>query len=182
VPRDTAILIQAFQAEGARQLRVDDDAEAASKLQRHPPIHDVLPEVAPMDSSIVVSILAFAIPLALILLMVWKMLPGKAKIKVPMPGTLHITGTSERARNAAYQSATITGVLSAEGLDARPVTLETMVATSKLPYPGTVVPVVYCRRDPTQVKILWKEVPTADDQAQQMAQRLAEELNRQSRR
>jgi hypothetical protein len=35
--RDTAILIQAFQAEGARLLRVDDDAKVAVEVTASPP-------------------------------------------------------------------------------------------------------------------------------------------------
>jgi hypothetical protein len=122
------------------------------------------------------------LPLVITALLLPKILGGRAKIQEPMAGTVHVTGTSDRARNAVYQSATITGVLSGDGLEARPVTVRTIVATDKLPHPGTDVPVVYCRRDPTQVKFLWDQVLSGSERAELLALQKADEMNRRSGR
>ena len=85
----------------------------------------------------------------------------------PVPGTLLVTAVSMPTESAIYHSARLTGVISAEGVEAVAVQHSGLIRTSKWPSPGQSLPVVVDRANPQSFAIEWDKI--ADGQSAAMA-------------
>lgn len=95
------------------------------------------------------------------------------KMKQPAAGMLQVTGVSAPSAEEVWKSCRITGVLSAEGVEPRPVQQEELITTSMWPKPGDALPVLVDRADPARFLVEWKKVRARDADAFEEAERLA---------
>jgi hypothetical protein len=107
---------------------------------------------------------------------------AQRKMKDPVEGEFVLTGSSIAAPHAAYQTCSITGVISAPGMPTVPANYRGLVSTSKFPRAGQTLPVLVDRTDPENFVIQWAKVADGAEKAMSAAQALADEMNRRSRR
>lgn len=107
---------------------------------------------------------------------------AQRKMKDPVEGEFVLTGSSIPAPHAAYQTCSITGVISAPGMPTVPANYQGLVSTSKFPRAGQTLPVLVDRTDPENFAIQWAKVADGAEKAMSAAQALADEMNRHSRR
>lgn len=91
----------------------------------------------------------------------------------PVPGTLLVTAISMPSRNAAYQMTRLTGVVSAEGVEPFAVQHSGIVRTALWPQPGSTLPVIVDRADPSRFAIEWDKIKSGADSALDNAEALA---------
>lgn len=94
----------------------------------------------------------------------------------PVEGTLLVTASSSPSGRSAYTNFRLHGVVSAPGLPATPVEHTGVARNSKWPYPGTNLPVLVDRSDPTRLRIRWDRLPTIRQAAASYTDRLAQSL------
>lgn len=102
----------------------------------------------------------------------------KRRMRDPALGELLITASSTPDREAYSSNCSITGILSAPGLEPTPVTDKFMCKASKWPFPGRKFPVTYDRANPRLFAIEWSQVKSGDAFAMEQAQQLAEAMKR----
>jgi len=100
---------------------------------------------------------------------------GAAKAMAdPVPGTLLVTAISMPGRrNAVFQMTRLTGVISAEGVDAFAIQHNGLVRTAQWPQPGTTLPVIVDRADPGNFAIEWDKVASGAEAALDKAEAIA---------
>ena len=98
---------------------------------------------------------------------------ARKRMKDPASGTFTVTGITAPSPEAVWAMAEITGVISAPGLDPRPVQRPGMLRTKLWPKPGQVLPVVVDRAKPEFFVIEWTKVKSGSEAALDEAQRLA---------
>ena len=98
---------------------------------------------------------------------------ARKRMKDPAPGTFTVTGITAPSTEAIWAMAEITGVISAAGLDPRPVQRPGMLRTALWPKPGQVLPVVVDRAKPDFFVVEWIKVKSGSEAALDEAQRLA---------
>ncbi len=140
---------------------------------------DELAEVLEIFAIVGVGLAVFSVVFSVFLY--WWIFRRRAKIKDPAPGVLEVTGAPIAVSNSRYQTAQIAGVLHADEIPSRAVLVKDLVKVSLLPSPGDKVPVMYCRRDPDQVRIQWKQVSPTKDRALLLAEKRAELANLEAR-
>ena len=92
----------------------------------------------------------------------------------PVAGTLLVTSISMPGRrNAIFQMTRLTGVVSAEGVEPFAVQHNGLVRTAQWPQPGTTMPVIVDRADPSRFAIEWDKVRSGADAALDRAEELA---------
>lgn len=91
----------------------------------------------------------------------------------PVPGILLVTAIGMPRRPALYHMARLTGVVSAEGIDAVAVRHSGLIASAKWPRPGQSLPVIVDRADPQRFTIEWDKVQTTADAAMDQAVAIA---------
>jgi hypothetical protein len=96
-----------------------------------------------------------------------------AQMKMPVPGSLLVTAASMPTETAIYQSGRLTGVITAEGVDAVAVQLNGLFRSSKWPRPGQTLPVIVDRADPNRFAIDWDKVAEGTTDALNQAQQIA---------
>lgn len=97
----------------------------------------------------------------------------RRKPKDGVRGTAHVVSSTAHGARAAYQNCRLNLVVQAEGMQPYSVEHSQMCPASKWPQPGTVVPVVVSRKDPTHLKIDFDAMPDAADVARQRAEQQA---------
>lgn len=103
------------------------------------------------------------------------------KMKAPVEGEFLLTGSSIPAPHAAYQTCSITGVISAPGMPTVPANYQGLVSTSKFPRSGQTLPVLVDRAAPENFVIQWDKVPAGAEKAMSAARALADKMNRHPR-
>lgn len=98
----------------------------------------------------------------------------------PVAGTLLVTACSGPSGRSLYTNYHLYGVVTAPGLPATPVEHLGAARNTKWPFPGTSLPVLVDRRDPSRLRIRWDRVPTGAQAAARHAQRVAEVLREQA--
>lgn len=73
----------------------------------------------------------------------------------PAPGTLLVTAAAMPSRTALYHMTRITGVVSGDGIEPTAVQYGGLIRTSSWPSPGSSLPVIVDRADPTNFAIQW---------------------------
>ena len=101
---------------------------------------------------------------------------ARKRMKDPVSGTFTVTGITAPSTEAIWAMAEITGVISAPGLDPRPVQRPGMLRTALWPKPGQVLPVVVDRAKPDFFVIEWAKAETGSAADWKEAQRLAAEM------
>jgi hypothetical protein len=91
----------------------------------------------------------------------------------PVPGMMLVTAASMPSRSALYHMSRITGVISAEGVAPTAVQYGGLIKTSLWPNPGTQIPVVVDRADPTRFAIQWDQMQGGGSSALNQAEALA---------
>jgi hypothetical protein len=100
----------------------------------------------------------------------------RKRMKDPVSGTLTVTGISERDPQYSWQTGDITGVVSAPGLEPRPVRRSGVMNPDLWPKTGDVLPVLVDRAKPDFFFVEWVKVKPGKDAAWDDAQRLAAEM------
>lgn len=101
---------------------------------------------------------------------------GKAALSAmtdPAPGTLLVTASAMPSRTALYHMTRITGVVSGDGIEPTAVQYSGLIKTSNWPSPGSSLPVIVDRADPTNFAIQWDQVAAGGDSALGNAEALA---------
>lgn len=96
-----------------------------------------------------------------------------AQMKMPVNGTLLVTAASMPSKSAIYQNCRLTGVITAEGVDAVAVQLHGLIRTNKWPHPGQTLPVIVDRADPNRFAIEWDKIVDGSTEALNQAEQLA---------
>lgn len=92
----------------------------------------------------------------------------------PVPGTLLVTSISMPGRrNAIFQMTRLTGVISADGIDAFAIQHNGLIRTAQWPQPGTTLPVIVDRANPQTFAIEWDKLRSGADAALDKAEALA---------
>jgi hypothetical protein len=94
----------------------------------------------------------------------------------PVEGTLQVTASSGPSGRSMYTNYRLHGVVTAPGLPATPVEHTGVARNTKWPYPGTNLPVLVDRRDPTRLRIRWDRLPTSSQTAASYTERVAQAL------
>lgn len=91
----------------------------------------------------------------------------------PVPGTLLVTAATLPSQRALFAAGRVTGVISAEGVEAFAVQHSGLMKTSNWPRPGQQLPIVVDRADPRNFAIEWDKVQNTADAALDNAEALA---------
>jgi hypothetical protein len=94
----------------------------------------------------------------------------------PVHGTLRVMGVTDPAGHTVSTRYRLQGMVSAEGVTPTPVEHTGKATGGSWPWPGTNLPVLVDRRDPTRFRILWDEIPASRDASLHQAQRLAHQM------
>jgi uncharacterized protein (DUF58 family) len=97
-------------------------------------------------------------------------------MKEPVVGTLTVTHITPPSPKAAWSRAEITGVLSADGEEPRPIQRAAKMRTALWPRSGQALPVVFDRTRPDFFVIEWAKTEDPSQAAWKKAQRLAAEM------
>ena len=98
----------------------------------------------------------------------------KRRLKDPVDGTVQIVSTTGRPYRAVYGICNMQVVVQAPGIEAFATEHSAgLVRASKWPVPGTILKAKVDREDPERFEILWDEVPTREEMAQDQAQAIA---------
>lgn len=92
----------------------------------------------------------------------------------PVRGAAQVVSASMPPHDATSSNCVMSLVVTAEGLEPTPVEHTTMAKTKRWPAPGMALPVTVDLADPTRLKILWDEVQTNRESANQQAEQMAE--------
>lgn len=96
----------------------------------------------------------------------------------PVPGTLLVTASAMPSRRALFHMTRITGVISADGIEAVAVQFSGLIRTSKWPSPGETLPVTVDRADPQRFAIEWDRMANSGEQALSQAEAIADAMRR----
>lgn len=91
----------------------------------------------------------------------------------PVPGTLLVTAATLPSQRALYANGRITGVISAEGVEAFAVQQSGLMKTANWPRPGQQLPVIVDRANPQNFAIQWDQVQDTADAALDSAEAIA---------
>jgi hypothetical protein len=91
----------------------------------------------------------------------------------PVPGTLLVTAATLPSQRAIYAAGRVTGVISADGVEAFAVQHRGLMKTSRWPRPGQQLPVIVDRADPRNFAVAWDKVQNTADAALGSAEALA---------
>jgi hypothetical protein len=91
----------------------------------------------------------------------------------PVEGVFLVTASAMPSRNSLYHMTRITGVISGEGLEPSAAQFSGLIKTSNWPSPGSNLPVIIDRADPTKFAIQWDKVGASGDRALDNAEALA---------
>ena len=91
----------------------------------------------------------------------------------PVPGTLLVTAATLPSQRAVYAAGRLTGVISAEGVEAFAIQHDGLMQVSRWPRPGQQLPVIVDRANPRHFAIEWDKVQNTADAALDNAEALA---------
>jgi hypothetical protein len=91
----------------------------------------------------------------------------------PVPGSLLVTAISMPSRGAMFQMTRLTGIVSAEGIEPFAVQHSGLVRTALWPQPGSTLPLIVDRADPSRFAIEWDKIRSGADAALDNAEALA---------
>jgi hypothetical protein len=94
----------------------------------------------------------------------------------PIQGRLLVTGVNRASMYASYSNCALSGVVSGEGLEPTAVEHRCTAPTRKWPRPGGELPVVVDRAEPSRLSVQWDGLPTHNEIAAEMTQRLAAQM------
>lgn len=95
------------------------------------------------------------------------------KPKDGLRGTARVVSSTTFAGRAKYQSCRLNLVVQVEGLEPYSVEHGQLCPAKKWPHPGSILPVVVDRKDPSKLRIDFDAVPDSADVARQMAEQQA---------
>ena len=100
-----------------------------------------------------------------------------SRIKDPVRGTAHVVSSTYKPSGAVNAPCQVSLVLTVDGQPS--VAIDTVIRASydRWPFPGMVLPIEASRADITRFKVLWSEMPTAQERATQAARAMADNLN-----
>lgn len=98
------------------------------------------------------------------------------KMRDPVPGSLLITEAGPPSRNAVFHLNHVTGVITADGIEATAVQFVGLIRTSNWRRPGLSLPVTVDRADPTRFAIEWGQLGSPTEEAMEQATRLATQM------
>lgn len=99
------------------------------------------------------------------------------RIKDPVRGTAHVVSSTYKPSGAASAPCQVSLVLTVDGQPSVPVDTIIRASYDRWPFPGMVLPIEASRSDITRFRVLWKEMPTAQERATQAAKAMADGLN-----
>jgi Short C-terminal domain len=95
------------------------------------------------------------------------------KPKDGVRGTAQVVSSTAHGGRATHQTCRLNLVVQAEGMQPYSVEHAQICPASKWPHPGSVLPVVVSRKDPSNLKIDFDAMPDAADVARQRAEQQA---------
>jgi hypothetical protein len=98
----------------------------------------------------------------------------------PVDGELLVTASSRPSGRSRYTNYRLHGVVSVSRLAATAITHIGYARNTKWPYPGAKLPVRVDRADPSRLLIRWNQVPTGQQTAAEMTDRLARAMRGQA--
>ena len=98
---------------------------------------------------------------------------ARTRMKQPVDGILQVTGVSAPSADNVWKECRLTGVLSAAGVEPRPVQRSEFISTGMWPKPGDQLVVVVDRADPADFLVDWGKRKAPDAGAFEEAERLA---------
>ena len=96
-----------------------------------------------------------------------------AKIENGVRGTAQVVAASGYYGHALYQNCHLEVVVEAPGIAATAASVDAFVSRNNWPHAGQVLPALIEKANPTEVQILWDELPSTLDTAKAQAEALA---------
>ncbi|RFA09378.1 hypothetical protein B7R54_09130 [Subtercola boreus] len=103
---------------------------------------------------------------------------GWRRPKNGVRGTGQVISVSGRTGNSSYSICYMNLVVQAPGLPPTAVKYRRLVSSALWPMPGAELPIVIDVKNPKRFAVLWNEVPTSASTAENLAQFVAEQMNR----